>query len=64
MDDEIILTQSLTSDDFESFNDYPEELYEWDDFMEYFPTMAGNYNMNPLLWKIYAYQERARTEVN
>ena len=64
MDDDIILTQSLTPDDLESFNEYPEELYEWEDFMKYFPIMQGNYTMHPIFWKLYEYQYNKQKNVN
>lgn len=43
---------------------YPEELYEWDDFMRYFPIMQGNYSMHPIFWKIYAYSIEKNKEHN
>ena len=32
---------------------YPMELYDWEDFMEYFPIMQGNLGMHPIFWEMY-----------
>ena len=44
--------------------EYPEELYEWEDFMRYFPIMQGNYTMHPMFWKLYVYQNESHENIN
>lgn len=55
MPDDFPITSSTFPIDFDIYDEYPEELYEWDDFMKYFPVMQGNYSMHPIFWKLYAY---------
>ena len=64
MPDNTPITSSEFFFDFEAFDRYPQELYEWDDFMKYFPMMGGSFDMHPILWKIYEYQEKTTKEYN
>ena len=50
--------------ELEFLSEYPEELYEWDDFMKYFPVMQGNLHMHPMFWKMYLWQSHKEKEVN
>ena len=43
---------------------FPKELYEWDEFIEYFPSMQGNFSMHPMIWRIYINEYEKRTEYN
>ena len=54
------------SSSFESelLADFPKELYEWDDFIEYFPRIQGNLSMHPIIWRIYIEEHEKRTEHN
>ena len=64
MIDEKVITSSLTPLDLQILDEYPEELYEWEDFMRFFPIMQGNYTMHPMFWKLYMYQEEKNKEHN
>jgi len=64
MIDEKVITSSLTPIDLQILDEYPEELYEWEDFMRFFPIMQGNYTMHPMFWKLYMYQEEKNKEHN
>lgn len=62
--DRTTITSSLTPLDLQVLDEYPEELYEWEDFMKYFPIMQGNYTMHPMFWKLYAYQNESHENIN
>jgi len=64
MADDNVITSSLTPQDLQTLDEYPEELYEWEEFMKYFPIMQGNYVMHPIFWKLYHYQIQKQTEHN
>ena len=64
MADDNIITSSLTPQDLQTLDEYPEKLYEWEEFMKYFPIMQGNYTMHPIFWKLYAYQEKRLKNLN
>ena len=62
--DRTTITSSLTPLDLQVLDEYPEELYEWEDFMKYFPIMQGNYTMHPMFWKLYTYQNETHENIN
>jgi len=64
MPDDFPITSSTFPLDLALDGEYPEELYEWEDFMKYFPIMQGNYNMHPIFWKLYAYTTEKSKEYN
>ena len=55
---------SSSSFDSELLGGFPKELYEWDDFIEYFPRIQGNLSMHPIVWRIYIEEHEKRTEHN
>ena len=62
--DRTTITSSLTPLDLQVLDENPEELYEWEDFMRYFPIMQGNYTMHPMFWKLYVYQNESHENIN
>jgi len=64
MPEDFQISSSMVPVELEFLSEYPEELYEWDDFMKYFPVMQGNLHMHPMFWKMYLWQSHKQKEVN
>lgn len=64
MPEDFQLSSSMVPVDLELLSEYPEELYEWDEFMEYFPVIQGNLHMHPVFWKIYTHQLHLKENKN
>ena len=65
MKQDIPLTSSYDfPENIDQMADYPDELYDWDDFMTYFPMIQGNMYMSPFIWKVWAYNQDKKYKYN
>lgn len=64
MPEDYQVSSSMIPVNLEFLSEYPEELYEWDEFMKYFPVMQGNLHMHPVFWKIYTHQLHLKDNKN
>jgi hypothetical protein len=64
MSEEYQVSSSMIPVNLEFLSEYPKELYEWDEFMKYFPVMQGNLHMHPVFWKIYTHQLHLKENKN
>lgn len=64
MSEDYQVSSSMIPGNLEFLSGYPVELYEWDEFMKYFPVMQGNLHMHPVFWKIYTHQLHLKENKN
>lgn len=64
MSEDFQVSSSMVPVKLEFSSEHPDELYEWDDFMKYFPIMQGNLHMHPVFWKIYTHQLHLKNNKN
>lgn len=65
MNNDFPITSSYISPDNNAgMMDFPDELYDWDDFLTYFPIIQGNWYMSPFIWKVWAYNNDRKHKYN
>ena len=64
MSEDFQVSSSMVPVKLEFLSEHPDELYEWDDFMKYFPIMQGNLHMHPVFWKVYTHQLHLKNNKN